>query len=103
MPLGSPPTAGNRWRRGQACTLALDEALNIAGRTDVDVIMLDDALNELARLDTRQSRIVELRFFTGLSIDETADVLGISPATVSREWTSARAWLHRELSDRPPS
>ena len=88
-------------RGGEACTLALDEALNVADRTDVDVLRLDDALKELARLDERQSRIVELRFFTGLSIDETADVLGISPATVSREWTTARAWLHRELSTDP--
>jgi RNA polymerase sigma factor (TIGR02999 family) len=90
-------------RGGDACTLALDEALNIAGRNDVDVLLLDQALEELARLDARQSRIVELRFFTGLSIDETADAMDISPATVSREWTTARAWLHRELSGRSPS
>ncbi len=64
--------------------------------------MLDEALKELARLDERQSRIVELRFFTGLSIDETADVMDVSAATVSREWTTARAWLHRELSGRRP-
>jgi RNA polymerase sigma factor (TIGR02999 family) len=89
-------------RGGDACTLALDEALNVAGRTDVDVLMLDEALKELARLDERQSRIVELRFFTGLSIDETADVMDVSAATVSREWTTARAWLHRELSGRRP-
>jgi RNA polymerase sigma factor (TIGR02999 family) len=90
-------------RGGGACTLALDEALRVADRADVDVLRLDDALKELARLDERQSRIVELRFFTGLSIDETSDVMGISPATVSREWTTARAWLHRELSGRRPS
>jgi RNA polymerase sigma factor (TIGR02999 family) len=90
-------------RGGEACTLALDEALKVAGRTDVDVLLLDDALKELALLDERQSRIVELRFFTGLSIDETSDVMGISPATVSREWTTARAWLHRELSGRSPT
>jgi RNA polymerase sigma factor (TIGR02999 family) len=89
-------------RGGEACTLALEEALTMAGRTDVDVLLLDDALKELARLDERQSRIVELRFFTGLSINETADVMDISAATVSREWTTARAWLHRELSGRPP-
>ena len=87
-------------RGGNPCTLPLDEALNVAGRTDIDVLMLDDALNTLARLDERQSRIVELRFFTGLSIDETAEVIGVSPATVSREWTTARAWLHRELAGR---
>ena len=69
----------------------------------LDVLQLDDALNELAKLDERQSRIVELRYFTGLSIDETAQVMAISAATVSREWTTARAWLHREIArrDRP--
>ncbi|HZP49411.1 MAG TPA: ECF-type sigma factor [Vicinamibacterales bacterium] len=90
-------------RGGGALTLALDEALGVPNRTDVDLLLLDDALKELARLDERQSRIVELRYFTGLSIDETADVLGISAATVSREWTTARAWLHREIADRPPA
>ncbi len=89
-------------RGGHACTLALDEALTVADRTDVDLLLLDDALKELSRLDERQSRIVELRYFTGLTIDETADVLDISAATVSREWTTARAWLHRELSGRRP-
>lgn len=88
-------------RGGSVCTLALDEALHVAERDNVGVLLLDDALKELARLDERQSRIVELRFFTGLSIEETSELMGISPATVSREWTSARAWLHRELSDRP--
>jgi RNA polymerase sigma factor (TIGR02999 family) len=85
-------------RGGGAPRLALDAAMDITDTPDVDVLRLDDALRELARMDERQNRIVELRFFTGLSIDETADVLGISPATVSREWTTARAWLHRELS-----
>jgi RNA polymerase sigma factor (TIGR02999 family) len=90
-------------RGGGALTLTLDEALRIPDASDVDLILLDEALNELARLDEQQSRIVELRYFTGLSIDETSEVLGISPATVSREWTTARAWLHREISGRPPS
>jgi len=90
-------------RGGGACTLALEEALNVPGRAEVDLLLLDDALKELARLDERQSRIVELRYFTGLSIDETAEAMGISPATVSREWTTARAWLHREIADRPPA
>ncbi len=58
---------------------------------------LDDALNTLAALDPRQSRIIELRFFGGLSIQDTAVVLGISPATVKREWAMARMWLHREM------
>lgn len=84
-------------RGGGAPSIALAEAENVAQRLDVDLLLLDEALTELARLDERQSRIVELRFFTGLSIDETADVLRISPATVSREWTTARAWLHRQI------
>lgn len=90
-------------RGGGVCTLALEEALHVPGRAEVDLLLLDDALKELARLDERQSRIVELRYFTGLSIDETAEAMDISPATVSREWTTARAWLHREISDRPPA
>jgi RNA polymerase sigma factor (TIGR02999 family) len=88
-------------RGAGACTLTLEAAELVAQPIDVDVLRLDDALNELARLDERQSRIVELRYFTGLSIAETADVMDLSPATVSREWTTARAWLHRELSQPP--
>jgi len=64
----------------------------------LDVLALDDALTNLARLDSRQSRIIEMRFFAGLSIEEISQILGLSPATIKREWTSARAWLHRELS-----
>jgi RNA polymerase sigma factor (TIGR02999 family) len=64
----------------------------------LDVLALDDALTNLARLDRRQSRIIEMRFFAGLSIEEISQILGLSPATIKREWTSARAWLHRELS-----
>ncbi len=79
-------------------TLSLDESIEVAGRRDVDLVSLDDALNELARFDPQQARIVELRYFTGLSIEETAEVIGISPATVKREWAVARAWLYRELS-----
>lgn len=85
-------------RGAGACMLTLDAAENAGRPLDIDVLRLDDALNALARLDERQSRVVELRFFTGLSLDETADVMGISPATVSREWTTARAWLFREIS-----
>jgi len=66
-------------------------------KEEVDLVALDDALNTLTALDPRQSRIIELRFFGGLSIQDTAVVLGISPATVKREWTMARMWLHREL------
>jgi RNA polymerase sigma factor (TIGR02999 family) len=86
-------------KRGDgAPTIALDEIENVAQRVDVDLLLLDDALTELARFDERQSRIVELRFFSGLSIVETAEVLDISPATVSREWTTARAWLYRQMA-----
>jgi len=86
-------------RGGGACKVTLNEGLEAASKAvDLDVIMLDDALKGLAMLDEQQSKIVELRFFAGLSIEDTSQVLGISPATVSREWTSARAWLHREVS-----
>jgi RNA polymerase sigma factor (TIGR02999 family) len=85
-------------RGGGATLLALDDTVDRAAPMNVDILRLDDALNELGRLDQRQSRIVELRFFTGLSIDETAEVIGVSAATISREWTTARAWLHREMT-----
>ena len=78
--------------------LTLDDANAVMKGRPVDLIALDDALNDLARLDSRQSRIVELRFFGGLSIEETAEVMGISPATVKRHWSTARLWLHREMS-----
>ena len=85
-------------RGGGAYKVTLEEGLQASQPIDVDVIMLDDALKRLATLDPQQSHIVELRFFAGLSIEDTSEVLGISPSTVSREWTSARAWLHREIS-----
>jgi len=78
--------------------LILDEALGIAQHKNVDVLLLDDALGSLAQLDERQARIVELRFFAGLSIEETAEALCISAATVSREWTTARVWLRHEIA-----
>ena len=70
-------------------------------RRDVEILSLNDALTRLTELDPQQGRIVELRFFTGLSIEETAEVVGVSPATVKREWASARAWLFREISRKP--
>jgi RNA polymerase sigma factor (TIGR02999 family) len=78
-------------------TLTLDEAIAIPRKRELDLVALDDALNKLATLDARQSRIVELRFFGGLSIEDTSHVLGISPATVKREWATARAWLYEEV------
>ena len=85
-------------RGGGAMTLALDEAVATPQRREIDLVALDDALDGLAKLDERQSRMVELRFFGGLSIEETSEVLGISAPTVKREWASARAWLFREIS-----
>jgi RNA polymerase sigma factor (sigma-70 family) len=67
-------------------------------KKDFDIVALDDALARLAELDERQSQVIELRFFGGLSIEETAEVMKLSPATVKRDWTIARAWLYRELS-----
>jgi RNA polymerase sigma factor (TIGR02999 family) len=86
-------------KRGSNCLiLALDEAVALPEKPEVDLIVLDDALNRLAALDPRQSQIVDLRFFGGLSIEDTSYVLGISPATVKREWATARLWLQREMS-----
>ncbi len=85
-------------RGGSGYKLSLDEAAGVSKEPDVDLVALDDALNTLAAIDPQQSRIVELRFFGGLTIEETAQVLGISPATVKREWTVAKAWLHSEIS-----
>lgn len=83
-------------RRDAARAVPLDEA-RIAVDPDGDILGVDEALHRLADLDERQARIVELRYFAGLTIEETAGALGISPATVKREWLSARAWLQREL------
>ena len=85
-------------RGGGATRMALDESLAIAKQKDVDVIVLDKALEELSELDAQQGRIVELRFFGGLTIEDTSEVLGISPATVKREWVTARAWLFRAMT-----
>ena len=85
-------------RGASVCKVSLQDAMVTPRRTDVDVVALDDALLELARIDLRQTRVVELRFFAGLSLAEISDALEIAPATVQRDWTSARAWLHREMS-----
>ena len=83
-----------------AAQLSLDEALSVPGQQrDVNLVALDDALGELEQLDPQQSRVIELRYFTGLSIEETAEVMSISPAKVKREWSTARAWLFRELTN----
>jgi RNA polymerase sigma factor (TIGR02999 family) len=85
-------------RGGGACKVSLEEATLVSKQKDVDVLSLDDALNALAKIDPRQSRVVELRFFAGLSLEEISEALEIAPATVQRDWTAARAWLHREIS-----
>jgi RNA polymerase sigma factor (TIGR02999 family) len=89
----------NRQRRGGDAThVSLDEALVFSEERASELIALDDALTALGRLDERQSRIVELRYFGGLSVEETAEVLGISAATIDREWRRARAWLYSQLN-----
>ena len=89
-------------RGGGNTLLAFDESIALPDRKDIDLIRLDDALDDLARLDSQQARIIELRFFAGLSIESTAQTLQISTSTVNREWSLARAWLHRELAQRSP-
>lgn len=84
-------------KRDGGVKLALDDIVVAARNRGADLVALDDALNQLAKLDAQQARIVELRFFGGLSIEETADVVGVSPATVKRDWAASRIWLHREL------
>ncbi len=85
-------------RGGSEYTLSLSNADRLDNKPDVDLVALDDALNDLAALEPKHSRIIELRFFGGLTIEETAAVLGSSHATVERDWTLARAWLRREMS-----
>ena len=85
-------------RGGGEAKLTLDTGIALPSKPEIDLVALDDALTRLAELDPRQSRIIEMRFFGGLSIEETAAVLDVSLATVKREWSSARAWMRRELS-----
>lgn len=86
-------------RGAGAPRLTLDPQIALPQKREVDLVALDDALNQLAALDPQQSRLVELRFFGGLSIEETSVVLGISQATVKRDWATARAWLRREMKN----
>ena len=90
-------------RGGDAYTLALEDAEEQHQPVDLDIVALDDALKTLAAMDSQQSRVVELKFFGGLSNEDTAEVLGVSTSTVKRDWTSARAWLFRELNRRTAS
>jgi RNA polymerase sigma factor (TIGR02999 family) len=84
-------------RGGDSVTLIFDENLAVSAERELDLVALDDALNTLAAIDERQARLVELRFFAGLSIEETAHALEISSATVKREWATARLWLLQQI------
>ena len=85
-------------RGGGARALSLDESLIVSDARNEEVVNVHEALERLTEFDSRKGQIVELRFFGGLSIEETAEVLGVSPGTVMRDWTLAKAWLRRELS-----
>jgi RNA polymerase sigma factor (TIGR02999 family) len=86
-------------RGGGALAVTLSDAV-VSDEKGADIVALDEALVSLAELDARQSQVVELRFFGGLTVEETAEVLKVSPGTVRRDWSLARAWLHRELSNK---
>jgi RNA polymerase sigma-70 factor, ECF subfamily len=87
----------NLKRGGGIQHVELEDAVVVGGGRGENLVALDDALQSLARMDARKARVVELRFFGGLSVEETAEVLQISPVTVMRDWSSARAWLYREM------
>jgi RNA polymerase sigma factor (TIGR02999 family) len=89
-------------RGGGAQQVTLDETAVVSPERSVDLLALDEALNRLAVLDSRQSRIVELRYFGGLTVEETAEVLGVSCVTITREWLKAKGWLYRELGQMQP-
>src|SRR5438128_1013100 len=84
-------------RGGAATKVPLDEVVNLSQGRASDLVKLDDALTGLAQTDPRKSRVVELHFFGGLSVEETAEVLGVSPQTVLRDWKLAKAWLYQEI------
>lgn len=85
-------------RGGSDIKLPLEEAMIVSQGREVNLVALDEALERLAVIDPQQSRVVELRFFSGLSVEETAEVLGVSPRTITRDWNVAKAWLRREIS-----
>jgi RNA polymerase sigma factor (TIGR02999 family) len=93
---------GAQKRGGAQPRVTLDEGLIAGESPSVDLVALNEALERLEALDAEQARLVELRFFGGLTIEETAEVLNVSPITVKRDWTLARAWLYRELSGESP-
>jgi RNA polymerase sigma factor (TIGR02999 family) len=85
-------------RGGSDVRVSLNEATALSKGQDLDVVGLNEALTRLEKIDEQQGKIVELRFFSGLTVEETAEVLGVSTGTVKRDWAMAKAWLHRELS-----
>ncbi|HLK68306.1 MAG TPA: sigma-70 family RNA polymerase sigma factor [Bryobacteraceae bacterium] len=91
----------NLKRGGDVQHVSLEEAAMVGDDRAADLVALDDAMNSLARQDPRKVQVVEMRFFGGLSVEETAEVLKISPVTVMRDWSTARAWLYRELTGGP--
>jgi RNA polymerase sigma factor (TIGR02999 family) len=93
---------GRLKRGGDVCMLQLDESIGAPRERQVDLVRLDDALQTLEKLSPEQARIVELRFFAGLSVEETAEAVGISDSTVKRHWTLAKTWLSRELAQNQP-
>jgi RNA polymerase sigma-70 factor (ECF subfamily) len=88
----------NLKRGGGVHHVPLEETAMVGGDRDADLVELDDAMNALARIDPRKVQVVEMRFFGGLSVEETAEVLKVSPVTVMRDWSTAKAWLYRELA-----
>lgn len=89
-------------RGGGVQAISFDDAFYVSDERSAEVVAVHEALEQLSKFDSRKGQIVELRFFGGLSIDETAEVLGVSPGTVMRDWTLAKAWLHREMSAEAP-
>ncbi len=92
---------GRSKRGGDWTRVSIDAQVDWSGQRNLDLLALDDALTRLAQIDDRQSRIVQLRFFGGLTIAQTADVLGVSTTTVEQDWAHARAWLRREIGNEP--
>ena len=85
-------------RGGDAAKIQIDESVAAPEQQNLDLVVLDDCLKALAAIDPQQARVVELRYFAGLTVEETAEVMHVSPTTVKREWRLARAWLHREIA-----
>jgi len=88
----------NLKRGGNVPHVSLEDAVIVGGDQDANLVLLDQAMNNLAQFDSRKAQVVEMRFFGGLSVDETAEVLKVSPVTVMRDWSTAKAWLYRELA-----